>query len=153
MKKQSWNNLLIQLHKLSKGTSQPLPASFDDILIKHLAQSQSILVANFYEALSTDNTLPNSNKDILWDLYRLFALHTMENEGYECKRLHFLSKRLAPQEIRTNNAFVVVFRCNAVSQADLNNLPARVQDLMARIRPHAVKLVDSWMIPDYLLDR
>jgi len=24
---------------------------------------------------------------------------------------------------------------------------------MARIRPHALKLVDSWMIPDYLLDR
>lgn len=46
-----------------------------------------------------------------------------------------------------------VFRCNAVSQSDLNSLPARVQDLMARIRPHAVKLVDSWMIPDFLLDR
>lgn len=24
---------------------------------------------------------------------------------------------------------------------------------MARIRPHAVRLVDSWSIPDYLLDR
>ena len=24
---------------------------------------------------------------------------------------------------------------------------------MKRIRPHAVALVDSWMIPDYLLDR
>jgi acyl-CoA oxidase len=24
---------------------------------------------------------------------------------------------------------------------------------MTLIRPHAVKLVDSWMIPDYLLDR
>jgi acyl-CoA oxidase len=46
-----------------------------------------------------------------------------------------------------------VFRTNAVSQTDLNSLPSRVQDLMARIRPHAVKLVDSWMIPDYLLDR
>jgi Acyl-CoA oxidase. len=46
-----------------------------------------------------------------------------------------------------------VFRANAVSEADLNTLASRVQDLMARIRPHAVKLVDSWMIPDYLLDR
>lgn len=46
-----------------------------------------------------------------------------------------------------------VFRCNAVSQSDLDGLPARVQELMARIRPHAVKLVDSWMIPDFLLDR
>lgn len=24
---------------------------------------------------------------------------------------------------------------------------------MSRVRPHAVKLVDSWMIPDFLLDR
>lgn len=46
-----------------------------------------------------------------------------------------------------------VFQSDAVSQADINALASRVQDLMARIRPHAVKLVDSWMIPDYLLDR
>ncbi|KAJ5684034.1 Acyl-CoA oxidase [Penicillium maclennaniae] len=110
LKKQSWTSLLIQLHKLSK------------------AQSQSILVATFYESLSADNNLSSSNKGILWDLFRLFAFYTMENECYE------------------------FFRCNAVSQTDLDNLPARVQDLMARIRPHAVNLVDSWMIPDYLLD-
>ncbi|KAJ5439609.1 uncharacterized protein N7458_010607 [Penicillium daleae] len=110
LKKQNWNSLLIQLHKLSK------------------AQSQSILVATFFEALSTDNTLSNPAKTILWDLFRLFALYTMENEGYE------------------------FFRCNAVAQSDLDTLPSRVQELMARIRPHAVNLVDSWKIPDYLLD-
>ncbi|KAJ5916641.1 hypothetical protein N7504_000656 [Penicillium tannophilum] len=110
VKKRSWNSLLIQLHKLSK------------------AQSQSILVSKFFEALSTDITLSSSLKAILWDLYRLFALYTMESEGYD------------------------FFRCGAVSQSDLDLLPTRVQDLMARIRPHAVKLVDSWMIPDYLLD-
>ncbi|KAJ5647967.1 hypothetical protein N7490_004339 [Penicillium lividum] len=110
VKKRSWNSLLIQLHKLSK------------------AQSQSILVNRFFDALSTDATLSSSLRDTLWDVYRLFALNTMENEGYE------------------------FFRCGAVSQSDLDLLPARVQDLMAKIRPHAVKLVDSWMIPDYLLD-
>ncbi|KAJ5132581.1 hypothetical protein N7448_006739 [Penicillium atrosanguineum] len=117
LKKLSWTSLLIQLHKLSKGRVN-----------LSTAQSQSILVGTFYEALSADSTLSSSNKIILRDLFRLFALYTMENEGYE------------------------FFRCNAVSQADLNNLSARVQDLMTRIRPHAVKLVDSWMIPDYLLD-
>ncbi|KAJ5692906.1 Acyl-CoA oxidase [Penicillium macrosclerotiorum] len=110
LKKRNWNSLLIQLHKLSK------------------AQSQSILVRSFFEALSADNTLSDPVKAVLWDLYRLFAFYTMENDGYE-----FL-------------------RYNAVSQSDLDLLPPRVQELMAQVRPHAVKLVDSWMIPDYLLD-
>ncbi|KAJ5749252.1 uncharacterized protein N7511_010948 [Penicillium nucicola] len=110
IKKKNWNSLLIQLHKLSR------------------AQSQSIMVTTFFEALSTNKTLSAPIKPVLWDLYRLFALNTMENEGYE------------------------FFRCNAVAQSALNALPARVQDLMSRIRPHAVKLVDSWMLPDYLLD-
>ncbi|CAG8038847.1 unnamed protein product [Penicillium nalgiovense] len=91
-------------------------------------QSESIIVTTFFDALSNDKTLSTPIKTVLWDCYRLFALYTMENESFE------------------------FFRTNAVSQTDLNSLESRVQDLMARIRPHAVKLVDSWMIPDYLLD-
>ncbi|KAJ5211247.1 Acyl-CoA oxidase [Penicillium cf. griseofulvum] len=110
IKKKNWNSLLIQLHKLSR------------------AQSESIIVATFFDALSNDKTLSTPIITVLWDCYRLFALYSMENESFE------------------------FFRSNAVSQADLNSLASRVQDLMAHIRPHAVKLVDSWMIPDYLLD-
>ncbi|KAJ5687136.1 hypothetical protein N7536_009755 [Penicillium majusculum] len=110
IKKQNWNGLLIQLHKLSR------------------AQSESIIVATFFDALSNDKTLSAPIKIVLWDCFRLFALYSMENESFE------------------------FFRSNAVSQADLDTIASRVQDLMARIRPHAVKLVDSWMIPDYLLD-
>ncbi|CAG8908450.1 unnamed protein product [Penicillium egyptiacum] len=102
IKERNWNSLLIQLHKLSR------------------AQSESIIVATFFDALSNDKALSEPIKTVLWDCYRLFALY--------------------------------IFRTNAVSQADLNSLASRVQELMARIRPHAVKLVDSWMIPDYLLD-
>lgn len=40
----------------------------------------------------------------------------------------------------------------AVSEDDLNALPAQVLELMGRIRPHAVRLVDAWSVPDYLLD-
>lgn len=47
----------------------------------------------------------------------------------------------------------IVFRCGAISQSDLNAIPSRIEELMGRIRPHAVNLVDSWEIPDYLLDR
>jgi acyl-CoA oxidase len=49
------------------------------------AQSQSIMVTTFFEALSTNKTLSAPTRTILWDLYRLFALNTVENEGYECK--------------------------------------------------------------------
>jgi acyl-CoA oxidase len=31
-------------------------------------------------------------------------------------------------------------------------IPEEIKSLLVRIRPHAVKLVDAWMIPDYLLD-
>jgi len=58
-----------------------------DVLTHHelAAQSQSIIVATFFQALSSDKTLPVTTKAVLWDLYRLFALNTMENEAYECK--------------------------------------------------------------------
>jgi len=36
--------------------------------------------------------------------------------------------------------------------ADLDELPALIQQLMSEIRPHAVRLVDSWKVPDFLLD-
>ncbi|CAI7610250.1 unnamed protein product [Penicillium pancosmium] len=85
-------------------------------------------VTKFFESLSTDNSLSGSTKSIMWELFRLFAFYTMEHEAFE------------------------FFRCNAVTKSDLDGLPARIQELMSRIRPHAVNLVDSWMIPDYLLD-
>jgi acyl-CoA oxidase len=51
------------------------------------------------------------------------------------------------------NSHCLVIRAGAISQSELNALPAHIQQLMAKIRPHAVNLVDAWMIPDYLLDR
>lgn len=51
------------------------------------AQSQSILVAQFYEALATNKGMPRSALAALWDLYRLFALFTLEADRYECTSL------------------------------------------------------------------
>lgn len=85
----------------------------------------------------------------MWELFRLFAFYTMENEAFECE-LRFESTPSPKSELMPS---LPVFRCNAVTKSDLDSLPARVQELMSRIRPHAVNLVDSWMIPDYLLDR
>ncbi|MCJ1303780.1 hypothetical protein MMC08_006591 [Hypocenomyce scalaris] len=110
IKKRSWNSLLIQLHKLSR------------------AQSQAVLVSNFHAALTSYTTLSPVTKSVLWDLFRLFSLHTMDLEARE------------------------FYNSNGVSNTQLDALPSRIQDLMASLRPHAVKLVDSWMVPDYLLD-
>jgi acyl-CoA oxidase len=45
------------------------------------------------------------------------------------------------------------FNAGAASNDQLDGLGARVLDLMQKVRPHAVRLVDAWSIPDYLLDR
>ncbi|KAL5359100.1 acyl-CoA oxidase [Aspergillus floccosus] len=107
VEKQKWNQLLVQLHQLSQ------------------AQSQSFLVNTFYRSLQA---LSHPEREVVTDLFRLFALTIMRSDSFE-----FL-------------------RCGAASLADLDALTGKIQDLMARIRPHAVKLVDSWAIPDYLLD-
>jgi acyl-CoA oxidase len=84
---------------------------------------------------------------ILWDLYRLFAFSTIEEENYECEWLTYASYNYLTKKV------YLVFRCGVISQHQLDKLPGGIQDLMSRIRPHAVRIVDSWMIPDYLLDR
>ncbi|GAB7354406.1 hypothetical protein MBLNU459_g4900t1 [Dothideomycetes sp. NU459] len=110
VQKLEWNSLLIQLHKLSH------------------AHSQSLLVTNFYNALSTNGKMSPALKDTMWLLFRLFALNTMDANAREFSR------------------------ADAVSEHDLDLLPEKVQVLMASIRPHAVSLVDAWSIPDFLLD-
>lgn len=120
-------------------------------------------MVSFFDSLSTENALSEPTREVLWDLYRLFALHTMENDGYECEHWN-LSPIFNCYDVLENStpslnmSYLsltrnIVFRCNAVSRRCLEKIPSRVQELMARIRPHAVALVDSWMIPDYLLDR
>lgn len=63
------------------------------------------------------------------DLYRLFALNTMDQDS---------------------RSFATT---NAVSSSSLDAIPEVVLQLMIeKIRPHAIKLVDSWSMPDYLLE-
>lgn len=108
-KKRSWNDMLLQLRKIS------------------IAESQAILVTNFYEAMSK-STLSPTLKEHLQLQFRLFAMFTMDNEARD---------------------FV---KAGAVSDEELDALPAKIQELMAQIRPHAVRLVDAWSVPDFLLD-
>lgn len=51
-----------------------------------------------------------------------------------------------------NNALEFI-QTETVSLNQLDEVPGRILELMRRIRPHAVRLVDVWALPDYLLDR
>lgn len=69
VKKRKWNELLIQLHQLSE------------------AQSQAILVSNFYRAISSSSDLSPASRNILTKLFRLFALNTIDGQARQCKAL------------------------------------------------------------------
>ena len=42
--------------------------------------------------------------------------------------------------------------CGAVSSRDLDSLAVQILEIMQSLRPHCVRLVDAWAVPDYLLD-
>ena len=111
VKKRNWNDMLIQLRKISH------------------AESQAILVTNFYEALhGAAADLSSTLKQHMRMQFCLFAFYTMDAEARDFSKAH------------------------AVSDDDLDALPTKIQEVMAQIRPHAVRLVDSWKVPDFLLD-
>ncbi|KAL2363039.1 hypothetical protein RJZ56_004070 [Blastomyces dermatitidis] len=88
---------------------------------QNAAHSQSILVIKFYNAINNDsNNIPSAQtRSTLRDLFRLFALSTMETEARE------------------------FYSCGAISNEHLDAVTPRVFDLMQRIRPHVVSLVDA----------
>ncbi|GAA5865050.1 hypothetical protein JCM8547_007694 [Rhodosporidiobolus lusitaniae] len=95
-----------------------------------VAHSQYYLVVNFAKAILYDEQLKSNAAlhRIMTTCFELFATHTMEQEASE-----FLASRyLSP------------------SQHEL--VRNRVHALLGEIRPQAVPLVDSFGIPDYLLN-
>ncbi|KAI7131008.1 hypothetical protein KC352_g31259, partial [Hortaea werneckii] len=101
--------------------------------------SQYMVVKNFYETLSTTPPPTGSSTsagelgavsmDIMHKLFRLYALHTLEQEA---------------SEFYTSSAVTV-------RQIQLARTSA-VMKLLEEIRPHAVRLVDAWDFPDWQLD-
>lgn len=93
-----------------------------------IAYSQTFLVSHFYDAVA-DSPLSSPTSGIMHDLFRLFALNTVDTDA---------------------RSFATT---TAVSSSSLDAIPDVVLHLMTeKIRPHAVKLVDSWSMPDYLLE-
>ena len=128
VQRRPWNSLLISLHKLSKGALPPKVWCRDELTCRS-AYSQSLLVLYFFEAVRGNNELDNTTRDVLRALFRLFSLYTIDVEA---------------REFQTSGA---------VTNDILERLPDRILELMQYIRPHAVRLVDSFALPDYLLDR
>jgi acyl-CoA oxidase len=96
-----------------------------------IAHSESILIENFYNAVfvgEPNAPLDDAARAVMRDLFRLFALTTIDTKSTE---------------------FVL---SGALDLIKLSTLTAAIQRLMAGIRPHAVRLVDAWSVPDYLLD-
>ncbi|EXJ89235.1 hypothetical protein A1O3_02301 [Capronia epimyces CBS 606.96] len=98
------------------------------------AHSESLLVSHFHRAVfessaaGADLDLDEPTLDVMRKLFRLFALFTLDASASE-----FLLS-------------------GAISLQRLQAVLPTVQDLMAQVRPHAVRLVDAWSVPDYLLE-
>ena len=112
--KRSWNSLLVNFYSLSK------------------AHSQYMVVKNFYETLqnpSLSSELDPETLALMHKLFRLYSLHTLEQEASE----FYTSSAVTVRQIQ-------LARSSAVMK------------LLEEIRPHAVRLVDSWDFPDWQLD-
>ena len=96
------------------------------------AHSQYMVVKNFYETLQSSpftSSLDTETASTLHKLFRLYALHTLESEASE----FYTSSAVTVRQIQ-------LARSSAVMK------------LLQEIRPHAVRLVDSWDFPDWQLD-
>ncbi|KAH7548928.1 hypothetical protein BM1_10701 [Bipolaris maydis] len=89
------------------------------------AYSEQILVTNFYNGLGS---VSPANQSALRTCFRLYALYTLDQYA---------------------SSFTMTA---AVSPESVYTLQNTVLDLMAELRPDAVKLVDAWSIPDFLLN-
>lgn len=113
--KKPWNSLLVDFYRLSR------------------AHSQYMIVKNFYETLQSSSPaqegMGTETLDIMHKLFRLYALHTLEQEASE----FYTSSAVTVRQIQ-------LARANAVMK------------LLEEIRPHAVRLADAWAFPDWQLD-
>lgn len=92
------------------------------------AYSEQILVTNFYNSFSsTQYSLSGPTPDVLRVCFRLFALYTLDQAA---------------------SSFTLA---NAVTPETTHIVSDVILDLMTELRPHAVKLVDAWAIPDWLM--
>ncbi|KAK4575159.1 hypothetical protein LTR86_001011 [Recurvomyces mirabilis] len=128
----AWRSAFLTFEALKHRDEQK--KAWNDLLVDFYrlsrAHSQYMVVKNFYETLqSPSSDLDPETLGVLHKLFRLYALHTLESEA---------------SEFYTSSAVTV-------RQIQLARTSA-VMKLLQDIRPHAVRLVDSWDFPDWQLD-
>ncbi|KAI6784847.1 acyl-CoA oxidase [Emericellopsis cladophorae] len=95
------------------------------------AHAQYMVVKSFYDALAAESapgSLDRQTTGVLHKLFRLFALHTLEREASE------------------------FFSSSATTVRQIQLSRKAVMKLLEDVRPHAVRLADSWSFPDWQLD-
>ncbi|KAH8730270.1 hypothetical protein GQ44DRAFT_607419 [Phaeosphaeriaceae sp. PMI808] len=92
------------------------------------AYSEQILVTNFYSACNNTFALSSPTPAVLKTCFRLYALYTLDQSA---------------------SSFTMT---TAITPEAVYSLQDLILDLMTELRPHAVKLVDAWSIPDWLLN-
>lgn len=95
------------------------------------AHSQYLVVKNFHQVLQSESIeyeLDSATINVLSKLFRLYALNTLEKEASEF----------------SSSAAVTIRQIQLVTKS--------VMQLLEDIRPHALRLVDSWQFPDWQLD-
>lgn len=129
-----WRSAFLTFEALKHRDEQK--KAWNDLLVDFYrlsrAHSQYMVVKNFYEALNAQEAsseLDLETRTIMHKLFRLYALHTLESEASE----FYTSAAATVRQIQ-------LARSNAVMK------------LLQEIRPHAVRLVDSWNFPDWQLD-
>jgi acyl-CoA oxidase len=96
-----------------------------------IAHSESILIENFYMSVFTRDLEPsvdNPTAVVMKNLFRLFAYSLIDARSTE------------------------LIVSGVLESSALSDITPKIQTLLKAIRPHAVRLVDAWSIPDYLLD-
>lgn len=130
----AWRSAFLTFEALKHRDEQK--KAWNDLLVDFYrlsrAHSQYMVVKNFYEALNANNVadeLDPETRTLMHKLFRLYALHTLESEASE----FYTSSAVTVRQI-------MLARTSAVMK------------LLEEIRPHAVRLADSWAFPDWQLD-
>lgn len=87
-----------------------------------------ILVVNFHKALQP-SPLSTQTAETMAHLFQLYSLYTLDADA----RTFSTTKAVTPNSLDALSDAILVL-------------------MTQNIRPHAVKLVDSWALPDYILD-
>ena len=130
----AWRTAFLTFEALKRRDEQK--KAWNDLLVDFYrlskAHSQYLIVKNFHETLQaypTRQALGRASLDVMEKLFRLFALHTLETESSE----FYTSSAVTVRQIQLART-------------------QHVMHLLEEVRPHAVRLVDSWDFSDWQMD-